>query len=72
MKNKKYCCEFFAEAVKEETIGYAGKNDQTEWFITESYHIYYCPFCGAFIKGKGFGEYDKKYPPDRFRVNKTT
>jgi hypothetical protein len=29
--------------------------DETEWFMPEWLHIYYCPFCGTYIKGKGFG-----------------
>ena len=38
---------------------------ETEWYLVSCGHIYYCPFCCTFIKGKGFGEYDKKYPPVR-------
>lgn len=29
--------------------------DETEWFMPEWHHIYYCPFCGTCIKGHGFG-----------------
>jgi hypothetical protein len=37
--------------------------DETDWVINNFAHIYYCPFCGAFIKGQGYGNYDEKYPP---------
>ncbi len=61
-----YCCEEFKFNVEE--CGVIKKADdlpdETEWYLNEGGHIYYCPFCGAFIKGEGFGEYDKKYPPN--------
>lgn len=72
MKKKKlnvqtFCCERFSESYERGEISYAyEKNldiDETEWFIDEFYHLYYCPFCGAFIKGHGFGNYEEKYPP---------
>ncbi len=64
MKKLKYCCERFKESVEtDKVIARATDPDETEWFINEGGHIYYCPFCGAFIKGKGFGNYDEKYPP---------
>ena len=59
MKNNKdrYCCKRFEEGVKEGKIVHSLGLDETEWFIPEWLHIYYCPFCGKFIKGKGFGDY---------------
>lgn len=38
------------------------KIDETQWFMPEWLHIYYCPFCGTYIKGKGFGT-----PPKRIK-----
>lgn len=62
-----YCCERFQENVEEYKVIQKADDmpDETEWFMNEGGHIYYCPFCGAFIKGEGFGDYDKKYPPVR-------
>ncbi|WP_224981294.1 hypothetical protein [Geomonas agri] len=34
--------------------------DETEWLLPEWLHIYYCPFCGSFIKGEGFGTYHEE------------
>jgi hypothetical protein len=67
-KRIRYCCERFALAVKEKEIMHSYSSpratiDETTWFINTLWHLYYCPFCGAFIKGKGFGNYDEKYPP---------
>ncbi len=62
-----YCCERFKESVEEDKIIVSATDhpDETEWYIPEGGHIYYCPFCGAFIKGEGFGNYDEKYPPKK-------
>jgi len=61
------CCERFAESYGRGEICYSyedsPEDDETEWYIDGFYHLYYCPFCGAFIKGHGFGNYDDKYPP---------
>jgi hypothetical protein len=51
-----YCCERFRESVEEQEIVHADNDDETEWFIPELWHLYYCPFCGAFIKGRGWGK----------------
>ncbi len=32
----------------------------TKWFMPEAYHIYYCPYCGTYIAGNGYGK-----PPAR-------
>ncbi len=55
-----YCCERFKESAEEQEIVHAGIDDETEWFIPELWHLYYCPFCGALIKGQGWGTYDQK------------
>lgn len=66
-ENPPLYCERFAESYERGEIFYSYENsledDETEWYIDEFYHLYYCPFCGAFIKGHGFGNYDDKYPP---------
>ncbi|MDH3455038.1 MAG: hypothetical protein OEL80_07795 [Desulfuromonadales bacterium] len=54
-----FCCERFEEAVEEHEIYHSPDNDETEWYIDMLWHLYYCPFCGTFIKGKGWGEYHK-------------
>jgi len=65
------CCERFRDAYAAGEILYAYKEtsriDETAWIIDGLWHMYYCPFCGAFIKGQGFGDYDERYPPDRER-----
>jgi hypothetical protein len=62
MKKSKdrFCCDRFSMSVKEKAFFRSeDDNDETEWFIAEWLHIYYCPFCGAFVKGKGWGEFHK-------------
>jgi hypothetical protein len=56
-RTKKYCCSRFSESVGGKVFIHSSDDDETEWFMPEWLHIYYCPFCGAFIKGKGWGEY---------------
>lgn len=66
-KPKKFCCERLKNAYKEGLLRYTyeltNEIDETDWFVEGFYHLYYCPFCGAYIKGNGFGDYEKKYPP---------
>jgi hypothetical protein len=68
-KIKKVCCERFNEWYQSGEICYAYEGnqaiDETEWYIDGIGHLYYCPFCGAFIKGYGFGNYDEKYSPNK-------
>ena len=53
-----YCCFRFRESVKvDKTIIKAKGYDETEWHLPEGGHIYFCPFCGHKVKGKGFGTY---------------
>ena len=58
------CCKRFYEAYMADEISYAYEKhtaiDETEWLISGLWHLYYCPFCGASIKGRGFGDYYKK------------
>jgi len=54
------CCSRFREGVAEGKIVRAAGLDETEWFFPEWVHIYYCPFCGILVKGKGFGNYDRE------------
>lgn len=73
MKYKKkpnnFCCERFKDSYNEGDIAYAYEDfqdiDETDWFINGFAHLYFCPFCGAYIKGRGFGNYNKKYPPNK-------
>lgn len=59
-----FCCPRFEEAVKEKEIYHSPDDDETEWYVDMLWHLYYCPFCGKFIKGNGWGEYHQEYPPD--------
>jgi len=53
-----YCCFRFRESVKvDKTIIRATRYDETEWHLAQGCHIYFCPFCGSRVKGKGFGTY---------------
>jgi hypothetical protein len=69
LKTKTFCCERFKESYERGEVSYSYEQkpdiDETEWHIAGFYHLYFCPFCGAFIKGHGFGDYDKKYPPTK-------
>jgi len=62
-----YCCNRFGECVEEGSIHYCGKDDETEWAVQGFYHLYYCPFCGASVKGTGWGDYQEKDPPKNRR-----
>ncbi len=67
MKKGLYCCERFKESVETDKVIMKASDipDETEWYLKDGGHIYYCPFCGAFIKGEGFGNYNEKYPRDK-------
>ena len=60
-RNRKiaYCCVRFEESVKERKFVRSPRGDETEWFMPEWLHIYYCPFCGTLVKGRGTGNFDK-------------
>jgi len=55
------CCARFADCVTRGEIRHAARRDETEWYVDGWVHLYYCPFCGRHIKGKGFGTYDKEH-----------
>lgn len=60
MKDKpKFCCKSFEDGVVEGKITRATGYDETEWYFPEWIHLYFCPFCGANVKGKGFGKIRK-------------
>jgi hypothetical protein len=51
-----YCCDRFQECIEEKEIVHSEENDdETEWYIPQWHHLYFCPFCGCYIKGQGFG-----------------
>lgn len=54
-KPVQHCCERFKESVDEDKVIRRAIDlpDETKWYLSEGGHIYYCPFCGAFIKAKG-------------------
>lgn len=55
MIGDKYCCDRFEDSVQEGKFVRAEDPDETEWYMPEWLHIYFCPFCGASVKGRGFG-----------------
>ena len=58
-----FCCERFKESVQVGKFEKAEEQDETEWYIPEWLHIYFCPFCGTSLKGSGFGTYDTAAKP---------
>ena len=58
---QEFCCKRFEEFYREGEISYAYSQsqeiDETQWIINGFAHLYYCPFCGKYIKGRGFGDY---------------
>ena len=69
MKPNTFCCERFKDFYNSGEVIYAyeksTKIDETDWIVDSFAHLYYCPFCGSFIKGRGFGNYNEKYPPNK-------
>jgi len=59
-KKNSYCCDRFEFAVNENYIIKSDDYDETEWYFPELGHLYFCPFCGSYIKGEGFGNFDKQ------------
>ncbi|MBU0682200.1 MAG: hypothetical protein KKD73_12345 [Proteobacteria bacterium] len=55
-----FCCIRFSECVADGDIKHADENDETEWYIPEWYHIYFCPFCGTNVQGVGFGQPERR------------
>ena len=60
-KPGKICCERFIDSYQKKEIVFAYADtqeiDETQWFVDGFTHLYYCPFCGEYIKGRGFGNY---------------
>jgi len=48
-----YCCERFRETVDEGLFLKAEVQSETEWYMAEGPHMYYCPFCGTDIRKNG-------------------
>lgn len=63
MRNKDFCCERFKDSVEEGKFVHSSGLDETEWFMPEWLHIYYCPFCGKLVKGKGTGDFNTSPSP---------
>lgn len=61
MEEIHFCCERFQEVYNEEDAEhevfiYTVDFDETQWYIPGVGHMYYCPFCGSYIAGNGFGK----------------
>ena len=69
MSQDNLCCLRFSILVREKIISnvyqFNDELDETEWATEDLGHLYYCPFCGEYIKGRGFGDYDKEYVRNR-------
>lgn len=67
LKRADVCCERFFEAYESGEISHSYEKqkemDETEWYINGLWHLYYCPFCGSSIKGRGTGDYDENSKP---------
>jgi hypothetical protein len=50
---RQYCCERFAEAIKEKEIIHVVDHDETEWFIDGLWHIYIAHSAVRTLKGRG-------------------
>lgn len=67
MSERTCCCDRFKKCVEKKEIIYAydvtTEINETAWIAHGLWNMYYCPFCGAFIKGRGWGTYHKEHPP---------
>lgn len=54
--NINYCCKRFKQLFELNEIDHFAEEDETEWVVPNHFHLYYCPFCGTYIKGKGLGK----------------
>ncbi len=63
------CCDRFYEAYVADEISHAYEEhseiDETEWFISGLWHLYFCPFCGTSIVGRGFSQSANKSDENR-------
>lgn len=62
-----FCCETLREMYEifdhdHKVLVYTTKFDETQWYINGLAHLYFCPFCGSYIAGRGFG---KKIEPNK-------
>ncbi len=65
MTRLEFCCDRFKESVEEDKFKRAEDFDETEWYMREWLHIYFCPFCGASVKGRGFrGDSTRQQSPE--------
>lgn len=56
-----FCCERLKDIYEEvdpkhKIIVFTKKFDETQWYIRGLAHLYFCPFCGSYIAGNGFGK----------------
>jgi len=65
MSEVTYCCKRFKDTVEEGVFIKVKNYDETEWIISELFHIYFCPFCGSHVKGEGFGDSDVNPNPEK-------
>ncbi|ATW24575.1 hypothetical protein [Candidatus Formimonas warabiya] len=61
MEKITFCCERLKDAYEEidpdhEVLVFTEEFDETQWFISGLAHLYFCPFCGSYIAGNGFGK----------------
>jgi hypothetical protein len=63
MADSDFCCDRFKESVQEAKFLRAEEQDETEWYMPEWLHIYFCPFCGTSVKCRGFGSYNEAAKP---------
>jgi hypothetical protein len=54
---KIHCCKTFQESVDTKKIIRAEDPDETEWYFPKGFHLYFCPFCGTNVQGRGFAKY---------------
>ncbi len=56
-----FCCETLKEMYevfdpKHKILVFTREFDETQWYIRGLAHLYFCPFCGSYIAGTGFGK----------------
>lgn len=55
-----FCCKRLKDAYEvidqnHEILVFTRRYDETQWYISGLAHLYFCPFCGSYIAGEGFG-----------------
>ena len=66
MDSINFCCERLKVVYERvdpehEILIFTTDFDETQWYINGLSHLYYCPFCGSYIAGKGFGKKIEPY-----------